>query len=141
MCKKIAFIGCSKKKRGIPCEAREMYRGSLFLKSMEYCIREGFVVYILSAEHGLLEPSSIISPYEKTLNAMTKKEKKEWAIRVSGQLKEKEIKGGFHFFCGRNYHQYFEGVKVFEGLKGLGYQLQFIDKLINKSKKCKEIRQ
>jgi hypothetical protein len=138
MCKKVAFIGCSKKKRSSPCEAREMYRGSLFLKSLEYCMREGFLVYILSAEYGLLEPSTIITPYEKTMNKMTQQEKKEWSMRVLSRVKENKIEGDFHFFCGKNYHQYFEGVKVFEGLKGIGYQLHYINTLINKSKNAKK---
>jgi cytoplasmic iron level regulating protein YaaA (DUF328/UPF0246 family) len=45
-------------------------------------------IYILSAKHGLLPFSTIIEPYEVTLNRMPKSEREAWRIRVLQQLHE-----------------------------------------------------
>lgn len=42
--------------------------------------------FILSAEHGVLDPHEIILPYEKTLNKMLKHERSIWADRVKSKL-------------------------------------------------------
>lgn len=138
MCKKVAFIGCSKKKRTIPCMAREMYRGSLFQKSLTYCLGEGYDTYILSAKYGLLSLNEKISPYEETLKEKNKQQRKEWASKVQKQIEANHLCGEFFFFCGKNYHEQFAGVKVFEGLGGLGYQLQYLSNLIKKQKYAKK---
>ena len=41
-----------------------------------------------SAEHGVLRPDEVISPYEKTLNKMLKVERLEWAEKVQCRLLE-----------------------------------------------------
>lgn len=138
MCKKIAFIGCSKKKRTVSCTAREMYRGSLFQKSLTYCLREGYSVYILSAKYGLLKLDDKIEPYEETLNKMSKQQRLEWANRVREQMGLLGLFENFVFFCGKNYHEHFEGLKAFDGLPGIGYQLQYISNLIKKQNYAKK---
>ena len=71
--KRIAFIGCSKKKKSSPCIAEKLYQGELFKKSLKYCLQEKFdEIFILSAKYGILSLSDIISPYEKTLNNFSK---------------------------------------------------------------------
>ncbi len=42
--------------------------------------------FILSAEHGLVDPDAVIAPYEKTLNTMSSPARREWADRVFSQL-------------------------------------------------------
>jgi len=42
--------------------------------------------FILSAEHGLLNPDTVTRPYEKTLNTMGVAERRAWAQRVIRQM-------------------------------------------------------
>ena len=42
--------------------------------------------YILSAKHGLVEPTRIIQPYDETLKRMPQAERREWAAKVFQQL-------------------------------------------------------
>jgi hypothetical protein len=48
--------------------------------------RSGSPWFILSAEHGLLDPEAVIAPYEKTLSNMSVRERREWARRVIGEM-------------------------------------------------------
>lgn len=89
-----------------PCEAKKLYQGAIFKKTLRYCFQESFdEIYILSAKHGVLDLDQKIEPYDKTLSRMTQVEKKEWDRLVISQLKEKNIKGEFWFFCGKNYYE------------------------------------
>jgi len=110
--KKIAFIACSKSKRGYSCRARDLYQGVLFGKALSYCLKRFDKVYILSAEYGLLELNDWVEPYEKTLNTMNKSERLIWADGIGRELKKKGIVGEFWFFTGTKYHEFFEGLSI-----------------------------
>jgi hypothetical protein len=104
-----------------------MYQGALFLKSLKFAIQEKFdMIFILSAKYGLLELTSIISPYEKTLNTFSKKDLKSWSDMVKTQIEEKKLSGEFWFFCGERYHMFFQGRKPLSGLS-LGNQLKWLN--------------
>ena len=67
--------------------AREIYIGSLFVKSLAYARSlKPAAIYILSAKHGLLDLEQIIAPYELSLNFMLKPQRKAWANSVCIQL-------------------------------------------------------
>jgi cytoplasmic iron level regulating protein YaaA (DUF328/UPF0246 family) len=53
-----------------------------------YAQRNSEKWFILSAEHGVLMPNEIISPYERTLNKMSKVERLEWTKKVQRRLLE-----------------------------------------------------
>lgn len=85
----IVLISCVKSKRATPSKARELYTSPLFKKMMSYAhLLEPKEIFILSALHGLLDLDKIISPYEKTLNNMRVKDRKEWADGVIASLDE-----------------------------------------------------
>jgi len=124
---KIAFIACSKSKRTTPCRARDMYTGALFRKALKYTECRFEKVLILSALYGVVDLNQIITPYERTLNTMPLKERKEWAAGVWEQIKKRKIeKKELWFFTGYKYHEFFKGQKPLQGLS-LGYQLQWFD--------------
>ncbi|AEM46946.1 hypothetical protein Acife_0748 [Acidithiobacillus ferrivorans SS3] len=50
--------------------------------------------YILFAEHGVMQPDTIIGPYEKTLNQMSKAERLVWAEGVQKTLLDLIAPGG-----------------------------------------------
>lgn len=87
MVRSIGLISCTKTKRTTRCMAAEMYFASdLFAKAYAYAIGHYDEVRILSAEHGLLHPETVIDPYDATLNRMRKEERERWAKKVFHQL-------------------------------------------------------
>ena len=140
--KRIALVSCTKKKQNHPCRAVEMYMPStLFRKITTYIKQFQFDDwYILSAKYGLLNKSTIISPYDVTLLKMKAVERRKWADNVAEALlrdlsKQTEI----YFFTGEKYRQYLlpqlekAGFKCHVPLRGMqiGEQLQYLN---NKTK-------
>jgi hypothetical protein len=85
----VALVQCGKRKGSGPTSAGELYTGALFRKSVAYArMRGAESIYILSAKHGLLPFSTVIEPYEVTLNHMPKHDRETWRDRVVQQLRE-----------------------------------------------------
>jgi len=131
---KIAFIGCGKQKKRIPCKAKAMYQGILFKKALQYCQQNFDQVWILSAKYGLLHLEDVIEPYDLSLMSFTKEERMEWAKKVKSQLIAREVSGDFTFFAGKLYIEYLIGNKPFEDMGGMsiGKRLQWFSKNIKR---------
>ncbi len=86
--RRFALVGCVKTKLSGVHAARDLYVSPLFLRRQAYVEAAGLAWFVLSAEHGLLEPSTRISWYDRTLNRMTSRERAEWGERVLAQLVE-----------------------------------------------------
>jgi hypothetical protein len=84
----VYLISCVSKKRDQACEARDLYVSSLFRKARRFAEESESPWFILSAEHGLVAPRQVISPYERTLNTMVVGDRRAWAERVSSQIEE-----------------------------------------------------
>lgn len=139
----IVFIGCGKKKNTHTCEAKDMYLGSYFSTCLEYAktLTNEENIYILSAKYGVLKLNDIISPYDVTLNKATKKEYEVWKNKVLNQLKELNITSDIPvtFLCGKNYYKellsYFKDINIpLKDFIGMGYQISFMKKELNKDK-------
>ena len=69
-------------------KAKDLYISSLFKLSLQYAKSLNVNdIYILSAKYGLLPLDQEIEPYEKNLNRMSGKERKQWAQGVLAQLR------------------------------------------------------
>ena len=132
----ICLIGCVKMKRSKPCAAVDMYISPLFRLRLRYAQKLGMKCYIISAKYGLLEPQTIIAPYNATLKDMTSRERKMWAIRVIQELERREKigRGGrVLVLAGKEYRQYlarfyrvsypFGGMKFGQQLKQLNREV------------------
>lgn len=91
--KNVYLISCTKTKRKYSCSAEEMYSPSnLFRLSLNYALDnvsdKYSQIYILSANYYLLPLSQNISPYDKSLNSMTKSNAEQWGKIVYNQIKE-----------------------------------------------------
>ena len=69
----VCLVACVKAKRKEASRAEDLYISQLFRKCRRVAEGKYGVWYILSAEYGLLEPSRVVEPYEKTLRASNKK--------------------------------------------------------------------
>lgn len=85
----VGLISCVSKKQPGSAPARELYSSPLFLKSREFVERTCDSWFVLSAKYGLVEPESIIDPYEETLNAKSRAERIEWTNEVWTSLRQR----------------------------------------------------
>lgn len=105
---KIVCISCVKSKRNRRSKASDLYISPLFTKMLGYAkAQTPSRIFILSAEHGLLELDDEIEPYEKTLNTMKKAERQQWAAKVLNQLSAKtDLQSDkFIFLAGNRYRE------------------------------------
>jgi hypothetical protein len=84
--RRVALVSCVKAKRPEATPAGDLYTSHLFRGLKEFAKAHADAWFILSAEHGLLDPRETVQPYEKTLNAMGRAERLAWAERVKRQL-------------------------------------------------------
>nr|WP_232700604.1 DUF6884 domain-containing protein [Halobacterium wangiae] len=78
-----------KTKRSEPAIPKDLYTSDYFRKMRAYAERFHDDWWILSAEHGLLNPDGAqIEPYEETLTGASVAKKREWSNRVAEQLTE-----------------------------------------------------
>ena len=136
--KKIVLISCGKDKRNQRAKARNMYRGSLFKKSLRYAQKlSPDKIFILSAKHGLLELDTEIEPYDMTLNNMNTCKRRQWADRVLGNLRARSDidNDDFVFLAGSKYREFLichirHSSVPMKGLKQ-GEQLRWLNEQIN----------
>jgi len=59
------LIQCTKTKKDEPVPARELYEPSRYFRAMrDYAKATGDLWFILSAEHGLIDPDTVLEPYD-----------------------------------------------------------------------------
>jgi hypothetical protein len=74
--KKIILISCSSKKNKFKTIARDLYNSPLFKLSLEYAEKlNPDYIFILSAEHHLVELDMVLEPYDTTLSIVSKKDR------------------------------------------------------------------
>jgi hypothetical protein len=131
----VGLVACGKTKRSTPSPAEDLYTGQLFRSAREYARTHYDRWYILSAKHGLVAPTTVLEPYEQTLNTMTIVDREAWARRVLAQLVAEGLHIGskgfliderYYFHAGRRYVEFLEkpliGTVPLAGL-GIGQQL------------------
>ena len=131
----IHLVSCVSIKSEHPCPAGMLYRSPWFEKARAYVIDQGGPWYILSAEHGLVHPDTVIEPYERTLNTMGVHARRAWAERVKGQIRNEAFSPElFVVLAGQRYREFLldflkgrsQSVVVpMEGL-GIGHQLRWL---------------
>lgn len=135
--RKIALVACAKGKLSRPVAARDLYISPLFKKSRRWAEQNCDEWYILSAKYGLVHPFKRLVRYEKTLNSMSSRKKKEWAKNVFRQMKKAGvIKAGVQFvwLAGQSYKENLSSLlKSFaqrDPMKGLrmGERLRWLSK-------------
>lgn len=129
----IVLISCVSKKVSYKTNARDLYISPLFQMNLKYA--EQFSpqkVFILSAKYGLVQLDDEIEQYDVTLNKMSARERRNWAAKVTSQLREHCNLENDHFviLAGEKYRRYLlPHLKSYEvPLAGLaiGKQLQFL---------------
>jgi hypothetical protein len=84
----LILVGCVKQKLGVGARGRELYTSPLFRKERAYAEESGTTWFILSAEHGLVDPDAVLQPYDLRLSTTSGAYREAWGARVLGQLRE-----------------------------------------------------
>jgi hypothetical protein len=113
----IYLVSCVAKKRDHSAPAQDLYTSEWFRRARAYVERTGSRWFILSAQHGLVNPDQVIAPYNRTLNKMNIEERRTWALRVQRQLEDLELPAGvcITLFAGERYREF-----LMDYLLGLG---------------------
>ena len=82
----IHLISCVGQKQSKAAKAQDLYVSEWFRKARTYVEGRAAPWFILSAEHGLVDPQQIIAPYDKTLNHMGVREREAWSRKVVAQM-------------------------------------------------------
>ena len=83
-------------------------------------------VLILSAMHGVVEPADLLTPYNRALSKMTKRERNGWTVWVANQLLP-HYGRPIVVLAGKHYAQALAGfpnVSLPLRGQGIGHQLQ-----------------
>ncbi|MEV0842014.1 DUF6884 domain-containing protein [Actinocatenispora sera] len=86
----LVLVGCVKTKADDPLPARELYRSTLFTRRRDYAERHAGRWYILSAEHGLVSPETLLEPYDTALGDQSAEYRRAWATWVVAKLRQRE---------------------------------------------------
>ena len=86
---RIGLVACTKKKLHRPAPAQELYTSPLFKAAKAYAETHYDLWYILSAKHGVVEPTQMLDPYEKTLAAFSTRQRWEWGRVVAEDLRRR----------------------------------------------------
>ena len=86
----IVLISCVGKKKAVKCKAKDLYDSTWFHYGWRYVQSlNPDKIFILSAKHGLVNPNTLIGPYQETLNTKGDKEIQRWAAVVLKALNHK----------------------------------------------------
>ena len=105
--KRICIVSCTAHKRGKPMPAEHLYSSHLFFRSRRYAQANYDGWLILSAKHGLVDPSRRIAPYDCKLTMLPAAERSALARRVSRQASDMFGAQNVQFtsLCGKAYDQ------------------------------------
>lgn len=131
--KTVHLIACVKTKAAGPRAAKDLYRSDWFRKARAYVEAQGGPWFILSAQHGLLDPEAFIAPYDDTLLTMPRSARMAWATRVHAALLARRLTPSLGarvvILAGARYREFLEpwlaaqdpnGARVEIPMRGLG---------------------
>lgn len=138
----VHLVACCSKKLSTPAPARELYCSPLFLKTRAVVEATGQPWFILSARHGLVEPTQVLEPYNWSLKDSGKRLREAWGSRAMSSLNHKmgrsvrlvlwaghDYRDALHWGIRHHLCWSIEQVVPLKGL-GIGQQLQRLDQIL-----------
>lgn len=107
--RRFGLVGCVKEKASHPAPARDLYRSTLFRGRRMFVERSCDQWWILSAKHGLVDPSDTIAPYDVTLKGASRAERRRWSQAVLQSIKTRVRPSPgdiFEIHAGADYRDY-----------------------------------
>lgn len=137
----LVLVACVSMKRADPdpCPAQDLYCSPWFKAARAVAERDGDAWAILSAKHGLVDPHTLIAPYNQTLAALHPILRTQWHTRVWEALAPRvtredtvTILAGLSYSEVIAWHLRCAGVVIHRPLYGLGLGQQL--RLLNIAK-------
>jgi len=139
MAKTIALVACVSKKNERPMVARDLYISDWFKKASAYAKTISDEWFILSARYCLVDPNTVIAPYDETLNNMPISKRRTWSLKLMQELRP-QLNTGDHIviLAGLKYREFLVaplrsvGCQVDVPMEGLriGEQLSWLSKQV-----------
>jgi len=83
---RIGLVGCVKQKADTPQPAATLYTSTLFRGRVRYVERSCDRWFVVSTLHGLVDPTTILAPYDVTLTGASRERCRQWSQLVLRQL-------------------------------------------------------
>ena len=83
---RLLLVTCVKSKTTSPAAAKDLYVSPLFRKARAYAERSELPWFIVTAEHGLVQPDEWLAPYERYLPDMPREYRTAWGEWVVARL-------------------------------------------------------
>jgi uncharacterized HhH-GPD family protein len=124
----VILVGCVKSKLTHPAAARDLYTSTLFTRARAYAERLVAPWFILSAEHGVVNPDEWLSPYDRYLADAPVMYRQAWGAWVAarlelliGDLRDRvvEVHAGQVYINAIRPHLQARGAQLVEPLAGL----------------------
>lgn len=106
---RVGLVSCVKSKQSSPAPARELYTSALFRGARRAVETTCEAWFVLSARHGLLDPDTVVEPYDDTLRTASRSRRRRWSREVLEQLRQQLDGLGDHVFelhAGRSYYDH-----------------------------------
>lgn len=103
---RIGLVGCVKKKRSHAAPAADLYTSPLFLGRRRWIEATCDRWFILSALHGLVDPGTVLDPYDAALIDLGRARRRSWAdavLRDLGQVVGRPREVTFEVHAGAAY--------------------------------------
>lgn len=84
--RRVILVSCAATKLDRPAPAADLYASPLFRAARCYAEASGHPWLVLSARHGLVEPTTVLKPYDTKLTDLKPDERSAWADRVTRAL-------------------------------------------------------
>jgi hypothetical protein len=116
---RIGLVGCVKEKGSGPTTAADLYTSALFRGRKRFVERTCNAWFILSAKHGLVDPTQVLEPYDATVKDQPRAARRAWSASV---LRELQARLGplqhheFEIHAGQDYRNF--GLE--DGLRAAG---------------------
>src|SRR5229473_3132580 len=83
---RVGLVGCVKGKAETARAAEDLYTSALFKDRRAHVNQTCDRWFILSARHGLVDPSAVLAPYDETLTNASRAARRIWSAAVLDQL-------------------------------------------------------
>ncbi len=137
------LVGCVSRKTDYPAPARDLYASDLYRKRRAYAEASGRPWFILSAKYGLVQPDTLLNPYDETLDHKSRSALLQWGEKAISKLEQivgplkghmLEIHAGKRYVAGVEAPLLSRGAEIVVPLRGLaiGKQLHWYKSVLPK---------
>ncbi|MCG7864769.1 MAG: hypothetical protein JAY74_00195 [Candidatus Thiodiazotropha taylori] len=97
------LISCGERKTNVASKASALYTSHRFKTAIKLSEQLGADYFIISGKYGLVDPNSILEPYDYNLDLTDEKKRLSWGSNVAKELIKQGVEGNVCIFGNKNY--------------------------------------